>query len=169
MGELAKTESNDLLMSGFLNLLLDHHVRRGSSPRAWLDHAGGPGVEDLLALDPHHALARTELGVAWRILGTTRSTAFTRTPVHNSSSSKLLAWTLRGALWWVAWRLVTLSWSVSCVVAHVAVVARRLLLQFQLRRVVLRVVPTWAQLLRMVLVELKKSFQLKREIWSWNY
>ena len=160
MGELAKTESNDLLMSGFLNLLLDHHVRRGSSPRAWLHHAGGPGVEDLLALHTHHALARAELRVAWRILGTTRSTALARTPVHNSSpsSSKLLAWTLRGALWWVAWRLVTLSWSVSCVVAHVAVVARRLLLQFQLRRVVLRVVPTWAQLLRMVLVELKKVF-----------
>ena len=104
MGELAKTESNDLLVTGFLNLLLDHHVRRGSSPRAWLDHAGGPGVEDLLALDPHHALARAELRVPRRILGTTGSTAFAGTPVHNSSSSssKLLTWTLRGALWWVA-------------------------------------------------------------------
>ena len=101
IGELAKTESNDLLVSGFLKLLLDHHIRRGSSPRAWLDHAGGPGVEDLLALDSHHALARTELGVPWRILGTTRSTALARTPVHNSSS-KLLAGTLRRALWWVA-------------------------------------------------------------------
>ena len=50
-------------------------------------------------------------------------------------------------------------------VAHVAVVARRLLLQLQLGRVVLRVVPTWAQLLRMVLVELKKVFKReKRDI-----
>ena len=72
-------------MSGFLKLLLDHHVRRGSSPRAWLDHAGGPGVEDLFALDSHHALARTELGVAWRILGTTGSTALAGTPVLTES------------------------------------------------------------------------------------
>ena len=141
-------------------LLLDHHVRWGPSSWARLDHAAGPGVEHLLAL-PHHALARAELGVAGRVLGTARPSAFAWAPVHHSSSSssssKLLATrALRGALRWVACCLVALrpsSWTVSPVVANIAVVTRRLLLQFKLRWMVFGVAVR-AQLLGMVVVEL---------------
>ena len=148
-------------------LLLDHHVRRGPSSGARLHHAAGPGVEDLLALS-HHALARAELRVAGRVLGAAWTSTLARVPVHHSSSpspssTKLLATrALRGALGWVAGCLVRLTWTVSPVVADVAVVARRFLLQLQLWRMVFRVAVR-AQLLRVVLVELKK-FSIK----MWN-
>ena len=151
----------DLILNCSQVLLLDHHVGGGPS-WAGLHHAGGPGVEHLLAL-AHHTLARAELSMARRVLSAAWSPAFSRAPVDHPT--KLLARTLRGTLWWVASCLVTSlsTRRVSPVVANVAVVARRLLLQLQLWRMVSRMAAAGAQLLRVVLVELKK-FSIK----MWN-
>ena len=148
----------DLILNCSQVLLLDHHVGGGPS-WAGLHHAGGPGVEHLLAL-AHHTLARAELSMARRVLSAAWSPAFARAPVDHPT--KLLARTLGGTLWWVASCLVTSlsTRRVSPVVANVAVVARRLLLQLQLWRMVSRMAAAGAQLLRVVLVELKK-FSIK--------
>ena len=148
----------DLILNCSQVLLLDHHVGGGPS-WAGLHHAGGPGVEHLLAL-AHHTLARAELSMTWRVLSAAWSPAFSRAPVDHPT--KLLARTLGGTLGWVASCLVTSlsTRRVSPVVANVAVVARRLLLQLQLWRMVSRMAAAGAQLLRVVLVELKK-FSIK--------
>ena len=148
----------DLILNCSQVLLLDHHVGGGPS-WAGLHHAGGPGVEHLLAL-AHHTLARAELSMARRVLSAAWSPAFARAPVDHPT--KLLARTLGGTLGWVASCLVTTlrTRRVSPVVANVAVVARRLLLQLQLWRMVSRMAAAGAQLLRVVLVELKK-FSIK--------
>ena len=99
----AQAIEKDLILNCSQVLLLDHHVGGGPS-WAGLHHAGGPGVEHLLAL-AHHTLARAELSMARRVLSAAWSPAFSRAPVDHPT--KLLARTLGGTLWWVASCLVT--------------------------------------------------------------
>ena len=65
--------------------LFDHNIPRGAplAPLSPLDHAGVPGVENLLALS-HHALGTAELWVVGDVLGAARSPALATAPVYHA-------------------------------------------------------------------------------------